>query len=422
MSEQKRILIISHNCMNESQNNGRTLMEFFNNYTPDNVAQLFLHNGVPTAPFCEKYFCVTDFDVIRSLLKFKKTGRIVARGSMEAEGSEGESEIYKKGSQRKSYYVLARNAMWGLNTWFNSSLKKWLADFNPDVVFFFGGGYVFSMRIALKISKYLNKPLVTFWGDDYYINNAMAKGFWGPLNNRIYPRTMKKIIASSEYVCLDELMKNDYAKLFKKDGYSIYTASSIKPFADKKAEDKITMSYIGNISINRYKSLIDIAKVIVKNKLPIDFNVYTSEKREWILNNILNVDGLNYKGSVAYDEVKNVMASSDVLVHVEDFSPKSRDEVRYSFSTKIADSLSCNRCLLAYGPADVASIQFLADNACAVVATDFQTLENNMTAMCEDNSILSATAERALVVAAKYHNVEINQMALSKIINEATAK
>lgn len=413
----RKILIISHNAMDLSSNNGRTLMEFFGGCEPANIAQLFLHKDKPTAEFCDNYYMITDFDIKESLFRFREAGRRVER-NRSPEMTESEQNVYNIGSRRNSAVVFARNFAWGLNTWFGKKLKEWLKNFNPDVVFYMGGGYIFSIKLALKIASYLDRPLISFWGDDYYLNRAMDRGFLGKWNAARYGKFFKKIIFKSEYVCLDELMQTDYEKTFGKKGHTIYTASGLEPFEDKPAGDKLVMSFLGNISINRYKSLIDIAEVIRERELPIEFSLYTAETRSWILDNVLNVPGLNYKGKIAYDEVKKVMRDSDILVHAEDFSPQSAAEVKYSFSTKIADSLASNRCLFAYGPPEVASVKYLADNKCAVIAGSKEEIAERLTELTENKELLRRFAAKGRAVAELNHNCAKNYEKLGVIIDK----
>lgn len=416
----KRVLIISHNSLNSNTNNGRTLIEYFNNYDKDNIAQLYLHAGKPNADFCNKYYEITDFDVIKSFYKFSSPGKSFKSDEItihEEKENAIESKIYNEGSKKKSFHVFVRNLIWSFNTWFSKPLKKWLRDFNPNVIVFYGGDSVFSYRIANKISKFLSIPIIGLFGDDYCLNNKLYnKTIFGKINNHIYKKTFKNFIQSNKYICIDELMLEDYKKEIGGEGYCIYNSTNLTPFKDKTYAKPLKMSYLGNISINRYKSLIEIAKVISKNKLPIELNVYTSEKREWILNNILNVEGLNYRGEVSYDEVSRIMEDSDFIIHVEDFGEDSKLAVKYSFSTKIADSLACGRCLLAFGPAEIATMQYLKNNNCALVATSTLELEDALINKINKKDIVENIISNAKKIVSQNHNEKKNHIKIGEII------
>ena len=124
-------------------------------------------------------------------------------------------------------------------------------------------------------------------------------------------------------------------------------------------------------------------------------------------------------GGISYDQVKRVMEESDILLHVEDFHENNIDFCRYSLSTKIADSLMSNRCLLCYGPKEVASIDYIASQECALVATDEIELLDTLKWICCNPNKLSEIASKALTVANKNHSLKNNSTAIRSILNRA---
>ena len=57
------------------------------------------------------------------------------------------------------------------------------------------------------------------------------------------------------------------------------------------------------------------------------------------------------------------------MVHVESKKRKYRNITKLSVSTKISEYLAFRKCILAYGPIDVASIKYLKDNKSGIVCT-----------------------------------------------------
>ncbi len=417
-----KVLVIAHNAMDKNTNNGRTLLELFSGFDKNNLAQLVLHPNKINPEYCSTTFQITEIDILKNFFRKKRVGNLIENCDEEVVNhSENTASLYRKGSKKKSSYVLCRNLIWDTKKWFNKKLKNWLKEFNPDVIFFFAGGSTFSLKLTMKISKFLNIPYVSFWTDDYYLNNENLNGFFGLINNHIYKKQVRKLMKKGEYISLTDLMLEKYDKVFSKQGNCIYTTSSMKPFENKIHNLPLTMSFLGNISFDRYKSLIDIADCICENQLPITFNLYTAEKREWILNNVLNVKCLNYCGQVEYDKVKEIICDSDILVHVENFGKDTIKEVKYSLSTKIADSLSSNRCLLAYGPDEVASMDYLIKNNCAIIATSRQELEEKLKQLVNNTEILDEKANFALKIAECNHNPANNQAKINQIFEQMIA-
>lgn len=297
-------------------------------------------------------------------------------------------------------------------------MKNWLKEFNPDVIFFYGSNYRFCERLVMKIAKFLQIPIVTYWVDDYYVNALATNSLLGAINTALYKHTTKKLMKKSEFIALNEMMKKEYEKTFQKKGNVIYTTSELLPFADKAIGKKLIMSFIGNISLKRYENLIDIANCITENALPIEFNVYSAETREWILDKLQNINGLNFKGSVPYEKTLSIMERSDILVHVESFDSETVRRVMFSLSTKIADSLCSNRCLFAYGPKNVASMNYLIENNCAITVCDREELEKKLKLIVNNDKLLKNTAAKALQTAAANHSAEKNHKKLYQILGD----
>ena len=109
---------------------------------------------------------------------------------------------------------------------------------------------------------------------------------------------------------------------------------------------------------------------------------------------------------------------AQLLLHVEAFDPESMDMVKHSVSTKIADSLASGIPLLAYGPADIASMKHLLRNECAITATTPQALRGMLQTAFEDGTARVKAVQKALLTAAEYHRSEENSRKLRKVFEE----
>lgn len=407
--------------MNLEENNGRTIRNLFSGFKYGSVAQLFLHLGNVECPSCKDYYCVTDFDILNSIIALKKPGSIICNSNMVQYG-EKENNVYGKYSHKTKYLRIVRDCAWGLGTWKTKGLKKWLKEFSPDVIFFYSSDSYFSQYIAKWIRNFLKIPMVIYCVDDYYLKLKNSSNIIENFNISRYKRITKYNLNNSHIICINKKMADAYEKSFNKQCDVIYTSTTICPFEKKKHSKPLVLSYCGNISIGRYKSLIEIGKIIQNKNLQIIFNVYSSEYRKDILDNIKNINSLNFCGSISYSEVLEVMKNSDILLHVEDFSEKSIDFTRLSFSTKIADCLSSNRCLLCYAPQDIAVSQYLNNEGCSLVANNRTELQRILDIVCDDPSILDNYATRGLRASEKNHNLHKNQVRLETIFNNAINK
>lgn len=76
--------------------------------------------------------------------------------------------------------------------------------------------------------------------------------------------------------------------------------------------------------------------------------------------------------------LQEIMERSDILVHVESFSPESISKLQYAFSTKLAQYLCAGRPILCYAPEGSTSAEYLKQENGAVVAANLTELESGL--------------------------------------------
>ncbi len=413
-----KILLVSHTPLNYHENNGRTLNNLVNGFSKGQVFQLFLHEGNIESNNCKDFYRISDFDIINSIKHLSTAGDVVDKNdeAFRKPLMREKAAIYGAYSRKSPYTRLFRDLAWGLGTWKTKRLKQWLKEMKPDIILFYASDSVFSQKIVAWLHSYLKKPMLMYFVDDYYLK---LKYSYNLVTNYIiwkFKKICKHNILNSTCACITPMMAEAYEKEFKKIFDVLYTSSFVKSYPLKKHQFPLVISYLGNISLGRYISIAIIGKIIKENKLPFVLNVYSSETRENILCQIRNKPGVNFQGSINYSEVQKVMSDSDILLHVEDFSQKNIDFCKYSLSTKIADSLSSNRCLLAFGPRVVASIDYLLKMNCSPVAYSEEMLEMVLKTIVKDPAILDQYAYKACKVAQINHSIENNNNKLNKII------
>ena len=389
-----KVLVVSHNVFSETESMGRTLANYFNCWNKNDIAQFYIHSEVPTTDVCVNYYNVTDKDVIKSILT-RKSGRILGEKDIEI-GRNGTrtdtgvtAKIYQKARKRTPLIYIARNLIWRLGAWKNRQLKKWLNDFNPDVIFFASGDYAFTYRIALWMAKRKKVPLVISCMDDYYFNNKNKDVFLGKLNYSLFMKSVRKAVKYSSLIfTICDKMTNDYSALFNKNCITVHTSASFdQPLAGEKGKN---ISYLGNLGYQRHKQLVEIGKALKELNhpdLPKCVDVYSSENREHVLSWLTEDNGIKFHGVVPYEQVKKIMAESLAVIHTENFDQGIRRSVRYSVSTKIADSLTSGTCLFVYGPDDIASIEYVKDNQAGIVATDKEQLKEKLMQLADQDVV-----------------------------------
>jgi hypothetical protein len=390
----KKILVLSHNAFSKFQNNGKTLESFFPNYSPGNVAQIYLQPEQPDFEFCNTYFRITDYEALNNFIFngelgheiksiddnnqfIQKTHKFVRSLYPSGEGEERRLSI--RGLLRMGFVnrlpvlVSFRELIWLFAKWRSPRLKKWIEEFSPDVLFFQGSSCSFAYKIANWISENYKLPIILQLTDDY-TEVTYRYSIFDFINKYIYCKNLASLIEKATAVLtISDYMKSEYEMRF--DGRFITLMNSIQPrainieYADNSA---LRFLYAGNVQIGRWKILKIIGKAIfnINEKhgsnhtlfihSPIDLSAETYAE-------LSSVPTIKIGKRLCQQELEEAISESNILVHVESFDRKMRLVTRLSISTKIPEYMAAKRAIFALGPSDVASIKYLKDNNIAHV-------------------------------------------------------
>jgi len=424
-----RTLVISHNCFSNNTNMGKTLKAYFDKWDKDSLAELYFHSEIPNDKVCCNYYRFTDVDAIKSIFLRHKYGTILNENDVDCDlpntrvDSGNLRRIYEFGRKRKPAICFLRDLIWQLSCWNNKKLQNWIDLFNPEIIFLAAGDYAFPYRIALKISKMRKIPMVLCCFDDYFINYQHKREVF----RKVYHNHLMKIVNKTlNNTCvsfaLTEKMAKDYTTFFNNKWDVLRSASVIESNNTKyEVSGREGISYIGNLGYNRYLQLIEIGnylKINNFNGIPKYIDVYSNETRKDILKKMTLENGILFHGPVNQNEVKQILYKSLALIHVESFDLINENLVRYSMSTKIADSLACGTPLIAFGPPDIASIEYLINNKCAIVATKREELKLVFTTLSDVEKV-NDIINNALTVAKNNHSQEGIQTFLRENLQKA---
>ena len=417
-----KVLIISHTVFSASESMGKTLSTYFSTFSPDELAQFYIHSQVPTSEICHNYYRITDKEALLSVLGRKCGAQYKAEnielGRVDARTDRGmTASLYQKARKRTPLIYLARNLWWRLAQWNTPAFRHWIDDFNPDCVFFASGDYAFMYDIARSIASYRKIPLYVSCMDDYYTYNKNSGSLLGRLQHRLFMKSVRKTMDyASTIFCICEKMSEDYATLFQKRCVTVHTPCSISHPLELQKKAKI--SYLGNLGLQRDKSLIAIGQALKSLGLQPDcIDVYSTESRREILDAFSEENGIRFHGAVSAAEVLEIMGQSLAIIHTESFDETIRQSVRYSVSTKIADSLASGTCIFAYGPEEIASISYLNEAGAAVCCTKPEELENQLKQLIQNDMLRAQTVKNALRLAQVNHAPSVTPAILRAELN-----
>lgn len=407
-----RVLVVSHEVFSRNTSMGRTMASYFKGWDDDCLAQLYIHSEVPTSSVCRNYYKYTDVDALLSLIDRKRVGKVIDTVELERTDATDTGYlkgVYTLGSRKKPITYILRDWMWKHSTWHSDHLMEWVKRFDPQVIFYAAGDYIFSNEIARSLSVELDVPLVTCCMDDYYIFNKNHESRLGRKRQEDFMNSVSKLIERSSIVfTISELMAEAYSKLFGKECKVLHTASSFR-HTDNTEVNKSGISYLGGLGYDRNKQLVRIGRMLKEmtdGVIPDHIDVYSGDSDPSLTSCLIPENGICFHGSISSDEVSRVIENSIAVVHTESFDETDKQMVKYSVSTKIPDSLSSGTCLLAYGPRVVASIRYLESHNCAFVAESESELKDCINSIFHNEALRNKVVERALRVAVMNHNAE----------------
>lgn len=392
---EKRILILSNACFSDSDSNGRTLRLLFRGYSPENLAQFFVY-GTPDFTACDHYYRVSDRDAMNSFLRGREYGKAIARQNEEAfmknenvSAGKKEKNIRKK-IRKTPLSMLAREIVWKLGKWNGESLSAWIDEFKPNEVFISIADNTFLIRLAIEIVQKYGIPLYVYSTESYCFKNYNYVTKRPSLFYEFFYAWLKSAYRKAEpHVTLGifntPLLMDTYGKHYAYPCKCVFSPSNIDFIENSELQGKVRVSYLGNLGVGRHAALVELADVLgqICSGAKLDIYGKLPENQEEKAK-ILDCANIVYKGFVDYQEVVRVIHESTLLVHAELNDEFYSKDLKYAFSTKIADSVCSGTPFLIYARRDLAETDFLIRNECAFVASDREELNRVLSTALSD--------------------------------------
>ena len=392
--KQPKILVLSHNCFSEVTANGRTLSSFFRKWDKDNVAQIYINNELPNSSVTNRFFRITDADILKSLVTVQRPGNIMQNIST-LKSKKVKERVKKKYSHIlqfiPSLIYLTRDAIWETNRWNTIELNNWIDAFEPDIILLQPGDYSFIYKIAMKISIDKRIPIVIYNSEDYYLKNRFSFSPLFYIQRYLFKNTVRKVVNKSKIIIYsNDLLNYNLHKHFNSQSTVILTSSEMKPSIHQTSGNKeLRIIYAGNLGHERWSSLVTIGKSIKNINRHLSIEVYSGDTLSTVAEKQFSFEnGIDFKGYVDYADLLEIINQSDIVIHTEGFSNFTKWDIRHGFSTKIGDLLSSGKCFLMYGPKEISCVDYLMKNQAAWVATSESELNDVL------KKILSSIDER----------------------------
>ena len=421
-----RVLVITRSSWRTDNSIGNSFDNFFKDWDDTHFYNISLRDEPTLSDIPLKSFHVSETQIIKGLKnKRYQVGQIETASKANEQDNVHLEKRLKSLSVKNSLGIdsIAQELLWSLNTWKNERLKNYVMEIAPDIIFM----PVFPKAYPHKLLKYLhsitNARVILFHADDTY---TLRQFNLNPLYwlHRFYLRKWVRNsvrISDLDYM-ISDIQREEYGKALNIEGKILYKCGDFSKTPDNTVNENIELLFTGNINLNRWKTIIEIGKAVDELSdacYKLHFDIYTrTEMTKEMKKAFDSLKHTQIKGSISYSEVVEIQKKADILVHVEAYDLKNRLAVHQSFSTKIVDYLEQGKCILAVGPADVASIDYLKKNDAALVIADKNDIMLQLKNLMDNKELIKEYGQKAWECGKRNHQLRTIQSMLKNDFNE----
>lgn len=420
--ELPRTLVISSSFFSEKSNNGKTLSSFFFGYPVEKLSQLSFSVSTTNPSVCKRYFAITIIDVLRG-----KSGKEYTASSEDNVSSKSKrnnllKDIFHHFSEKRlPITTFLKNKIWLFCN--HNGIYKYVEAVKPEVVFFQGFSLSYGYRIALDICNKYKLPMILELTDDYTAH-LYPHSLFDYINHKEYERYFEKAIRySKSVIVISPKMRKEYEKRYQKQMIEMMNSVSLN-INTNNIRDNHLFVYAGNIRLNRWKVLIEFAKAIhMIDPLNTLFICTPDEVQKKVLNAFGECKNIIYGGSLNPIELREKFSRCGYVVHVEAFDKTNKEITRYSLSTKIPEYMASGALMIAIGPDDIASMEYISEKNVGICINSLTCDEiyDKLNAVLNNNDLLNEVKACALEICYRNHSKDINSNIIKQLLADSCA-
>jgi len=359
-----------------AQGDSKLLDAYFFSIDPRFFSLFFASSYNKPWPKCSTAYQISDFDVFQRLVHPNKTdcGSIInpASDRFVPAFKKNKSSFFKIKNKHTPLSFFARKFLWKYKRWYTKELDQWIEAFKPQCIFLYFFNDTNMLDIADFFSKKYDLPIIVSINDDFLYNHSFSFDPLELIKRSVYSRSAKRILLNprNSFVFINDEIADVYKHRLGIEGSVIHLSSeaSFKKLPKPKAIRDII--YAGSLDYHRWSTIQTFAKACLKEKANIIINVYTFEKYKKELKSLRRFPNICIRPAIRSDEVPNTISKYDAVLLVEALTNRSAiRDVRYSLSTKTADSLASGKLCIGLGNKACGEMKYLSKNNCSLVAT-----------------------------------------------------
>lgn len=402
-----------------------TMSNLFEGWPKDRLAQIFvvtITNIPPAYDVCERYWKISPVSCLMSLAGIRRNGALTQREETNlAEAHQNAPWWYKwlmHLNRRTKIGVCAepiREKLFKPSVLFSRELKLWIQSFKPDVIYTMLGS-LHMINLVKAISKEYAIPVVPHFTDDWPVT-----AYGGCVGGRRLLRETQKSLAellarSPVRLTIGDKMAKEYSRRYGGEFLAFMNCVDANLFRypnhpnEPSTKDKaIKLVYMGGLLLNRWQSLSLIGSCLEELRaegINAELLIYTAPESVKGFKSLLDrPPTMRLAGWVKNSDVPGIIDASDIMIHVESFDKNITKYTRFSMSTKIPECLMAGKCMLAFGPMEIASMQYIFENGVGLTVgeQDPELLRDELRRYLRDSELRRACGRRARELALIRH-------------------
>ncbi len=405
-----KLLIISNNLFSYNNANGKFLRNYLASFSDSEICNFYISNDHESTESFE-VFNVTDKIALDKLLLKRDPKEVKENPPTSNENISNHQTALKH---------LLRYFVWNFGAWKKCGFKKWIREQQPTHIVAIMGNNPYLLKISYKLAKKLNIPLITFICEDYPLKNYdfIEKKYKKSLSFSIFRRLLKKytnkLIAKSNLIVFNtDEIKEAYSNTYNvRNSIVCYPPSQIAP-KDIENYTPQNFLYAGNLGLGRIDALIEFANCLKNYDPTLKINVYSKVSDKDTLK-IKATNNIVIHPFVSNEQLMTIINESGAILHIEYDSEYNKKDLKYAFSTKLADMICSGRRILLYAPKGMSESEYFSKYLPNNIATSKKELKDVLNYVLSENYDFTAQID----LAKKNHNINVTSSLIRKEIEK----
>ena len=434
-----RALVINGDALNQGLGTGTTVANLFAGWPPDKLAQIYLNrNQIQGDAGCSKTWRLEFVkDRVPGLRIAKKSWRVPTQPGMKqilaacGDGAGSRGSVLNLRSRPAPITRMrgaVRTMLDSVPYRLSSDLLHDIHAFAPEVIYSCIGNIQLASLVD-RLSRLEGAATAVHLMDDWLATKHTDSWIWSWHRHQLVRLSRDLIQRCSACLAISHKMAQEYETVFGRpfgvfmNCVELNDAEPTPP--DPHPDAPVRFVYVGGLHLGRWQSLLEIGQALdgmagdrppgrlVLHAPAEDLASYVAGRRM--------PRSMEVGGPLPRSEVQSVLQRADVMVHVESFGDAERRFTRLSVSTKIPQYMSVGRPILAYGPGEVASCQYVSASASGVVVgrQDRLDLTEALRRLSTDAGLRARLGRQAWLTALDKHNAEIVRERFRQVLADA---